>query len=71
MKWNTCWNWYKTSDGEFVKLKTNEVKKDSSLVDKDWTKLETCELTGGYIDAKISKKEEPAKKAVKEEKADK
>ena len=33
MKWNTCWNWYKTSDGEFVKLKTNAVKKDSSLVD--------------------------------------
>ena len=72
MKWEKCWNWYKKTDGEFVKLKVNAVKENPSLVDKDWVKVETCKTTGGYLDAKVSKKEEPAKKAdKKEEKAEK
>ena len=72
MQYNKVWNWYKKSDGSFVKFKSASVKANSSLVDKSWTKLETCNKTGDYLDVKVSKKEEPAKKAEKaEEKADK
>jgi hypothetical protein len=63
MKWETCWNWYKKTDGTFARLKTKAVKANASLVGKDWIKVETCKVTGGYIDAEVSKKEEPAKKS--------
>ena len=66
MDWKKCWKWFKSPDGQYHKVKVAVSKN----VDSSWQELETCSLTGGYLESneKVSKKEKPAKKEKQENK---